>query len=433
MINAYDFGFRPEGTPMENWEALQRAVDNRGEICIDRPGVYEVGATVVIHSDTHLCFGEGVVLKRVANPECAYMFVNEGAFKREYDSNIEISGLNYQCNGTGCDSRLGVYGLRGHIAFFYIKNLRINGFRCLDLTPDAYCIHVCRFENVLIENVTIEGKKDAVHFGTGRNFTVRHGYFRTFDDPIALNAHDYASANPELGWIEDGLIEDCYDLDDDTTTGFFCRILAGSWCDWHEGMEVQNSDTVVSAGALYRVWAKPDGTVYRSVTPPTHGSGMETLDGINWVKVQDNAVYNCGCRNIRFKDIHLKKHRPIAFSIHFDNDNWSRSVYPGSEMPVQQNLLFENIYVENELGYILDTVSPAENVEFRGLSAGDAKMVFTALPHCVGRYPTSTMRICEAGEELSLNIECRPGRSLSLELDGDASRLTAVGDVKVNL
>ena len=32
-----------------------------------------------------------------------------------------------------------------------------------------------------------------------------------------------------MGWIEDGLIEDCYDLADEDTTGYFCRILAGAW------------------------------------------------------------------------------------------------------------------------------------------------------------------------------------------------------------
>ena len=83
------------------------------------------------------------------------------------------------------------------------------------------------------------------------------GIFRTFDDPVALNAHDYAVANPQLGWIEDGLIEDCFDLPDKETTGYFCRILAGSWCDWYKGMEIQNSDTVVSNGRIYRAFQQP--------------------------------------------------------------------------------------------------------------------------------------------------------------------------------
>ena len=40
----------------------------------------------------------------------------------------------------------------------------------------------------------------------------------TFDDAIALNAHDYATSNPELGWIENGVIENCHDLNAEKLT-----------------------------------------------------------------------------------------------------------------------------------------------------------------------------------------------------------------------
>ncbi len=419
MINAAKFGFSPSASPEANSAALQRAVDIKGDIIIDAPGVYEINKAIVLHSNTHIHFVDGVVIKRIENPDNGHAFINEGAYTRKYDENIEISGLHYLCNGTGNNqsSQHSITGLRGHLAFFYVKNLVIRDFFCPDVTPDAYCIHICTFENVLIENVKIEGKKDAVHFGRGKNFTVRHGHFRTFDDPIALNAHDYATANPELGWIEDGLIEDCYDYDEDVTTGFFCRILAGSWCDWQRDMPVQNSDTVVHNGRVYRVKMKPDGEVYRSVTPPTHTEGAMVLDGIQWVMIQDHAVYSCGCRNIHFKDIHLKKRRPVAFSIHFDNDNWSRSVYPGSEMPVQEGLIFENIYVENETQYVLSTVTPASGVVFKNLVGDELNFNFFALSHCMGKYPESDMKLSGLGEGTEVSIECRDGRALRLEME----------------
>ena len=134
----------------------------------------------------------------------------------------------------------------------HIKNLAIRNFTALDLPPSDFGIHICTFENILVENVKIEGRKDAVHLGRGKDFIIRNGYFKTFDDPIALNAHDYASSNPQLGWIENGLIENCYDYNDKDTTGYFCRILAGSWCDWYEGMKIQNSDTVIHNNKIYR-------------------------------------------------------------------------------------------------------------------------------------------------------------------------------------
>ena len=90
----------------------------------------------------------------------------------------------------------------------------------------------------------------------------------------------------------------CHDLaDDKTPIGFFCRILAGAWLDWKPGMEVQQSDSVVSNGKIYRVQAKPDGTVYKSLTRPTHATGSQVLDGIDWGMMQSDVTYTAGVRN----------------------------------------------------------------------------------------------------------------------------------------
>ena len=40
--------------------------------------------------------------------------------------------------------------------------------------------------------------------------------------------------------------------------------------------------------------------------------GQEKLDGINWVWVQDEVVYNCGVRNVVFRDCYLHQPRVNA-------------------------------------------------------------------------------------------------------------------------
>ncbi len=238
-----------------------------------------------------------------------------------------------------------VFGLHGQIAFFYVRDLQIDHFRCLDLGREQYGIHVCTFEDILIENVRIEGDKDGVHLGRGKRFTIRDGVFETGDDAIALNGHDYSVGNPELGWIEDGVIENMHDLPNPKRqVGYFCRILAGAWVDWRPGMPVQQSDTVASEGRLYRVQMDPDGKVYESKTRPTHPSGQMTLDGIRWGVVQDDVTYTAGVRNVVFRDVFLGKPR-VAFSVHFDNDRYSRSFYPGATAPRQENILIESVRV----------------------------------------------------------------------------------------
>jgi len=345
FTDAASFGFSPDASGGENTKSLQRAVDAGGTVIVSQPGIYQVVGTVFIGGNTTLKFGNGVFLKKVAERGAfTHVLLNKGALTKTWDEHIVVDGLQVIVNGVDVRNFL-VYGLHGQIAFFYVRDLQIKNFRCYDLGSVQYGIHVCTFEDLLVDDVIIKGFKDGVHLGTGKRFTIRNGIFQTGDDAVALNAHDYSVGNPELGWIEDGLVENCHDLPAATQkAGYFCRILAGAWTDWTPGMEVQQSDTVVSEGRLYRVQAKPDGTKYKSLTRPTHASGATNLDGITWGVVQTNVTYTCGVRNVTFRDIFLEKPR-TAFSIHFDNDKFSRSYYPGAKIPMQEQLVFDNIRV----------------------------------------------------------------------------------------
>lgn len=410
----------------ENRQILQELLDQGGTVRIEKPGTYEIEDTVYIKSNTHLILGAGVVLKRAASGVGSFFLINRGAFTGEWDSNITIEGLHLITNGVEARENAAVYGLTGEVSLFRVKQLRIFDFTCMDLPRLSYGLHICTFEDIVLERLQIEGRKDAVHLGTGKRFVIRHGMFRTFDDPIALNAHDYAVANPQMGWIEDGLIEDCYDLEDKDTTGYFCRILAGSWVDWYEGMKIQNSDTVVSGGRLYRAFQKPDGVLYKSVTRPTHKEGMCTLDGINWVMVQENAVYNCGCRNLHFKDIYLQKEREVALSIHFDNDKYSRSVYPGSVMPVQENIIFENLVIQNKTDCLVRSITPVDTVKIINSvigtkEAGNSPIRLETLPGREGEYGVTQFLLqgntcCGAVEDI---VECHEGREYELTAIGN--------------
>lgn len=413
-------------TGAENRRILQELLNQGGTVRIEKPGTYEIEDSLYIKSHTHLILDKGVKLKRASSSVGSFFLINRGAFDRTWDTDITIEGMHLITNGVEARRNASVYGLTGEISLFYIRNLRIFDFTCMDLPRLSFGLHICTFEDIVLERLRIEGRKDAVHLGTGKQFVIRHGIFRTFDDPIALNAHDYAVANPQMGWIEDGLIEDCYDLADKDTTGYFCRILAGSWVDWHQGMEIQNSDTVVSNGRVYRAFQKPDGTIYKSMTAPVHSEGMCTLDGIHWVMVQNEIVYNCGCRNLHFKDIHLQKVRETALSIHFDHDWFSRSVYPGSCMPVQENIIFENIIIQNETACLVRSITPVDTVKICNSiigtkTSGNSSIRLETLPGEEGHY--SDTRILLQGNtcygKIDSIVECEDGRSYHLTAVGN--------------
>ncbi|MBQ6885011.1 MAG: hypothetical protein IJN56_04655 [Clostridia bacterium] len=421
MKNARDFGFLPQNDGLTNAKALQEAVMGGGDIYIAEPGTYDLADQILLDDDTSLYFCAGSYIRRQNCPDGnGFVFINRGAYTRTYNKNIKICGLNLICNDVVSDAPSDtrpktIIGLNGHLCFFYIKNLIIEDLECLDLPAKDFCIHICTFENAVVERVRIEGLKDAVHFGRGNKFVVRHGIFKTFDDPIALNAHDYVTSNPEMGWIENGLIEDCYDLNDTDTVGFFCRILAGSWVDWYEGMQVQRSDTVVSNGRLYRVFMPPDGRIFTSLTQPTHECGEKEYDGFVWAVVQNDVTYNCGCRNLHFKDIYLQKDRYVGLYILFDKDNWSRSYYPNSKAPVQENITFENLVVEGDVKSVVMANTPVDNIRFVNCTLKNNTVRFVDVGTEGAVYPKTNLLMSGTyfKENVDLLIDCKEGTKVN--------------------
>lgn len=358
--NAAEFGFLPGAAPGKNVRALQEALDRTGTVRVTTPGVYDLDGTVLIGSDTALECGAGVYFRRAGS--FCHLLLNKGALRRSYDHGIRISGLKVICNGNDVHYTAEIPGLCSHISFFYVKDLVIRDFECLDLEKRGFCIQVCTFEDILLENLHIEGFKDGVHLGPGRRFAIRHGVFRTYDDPIALNAYDYSNSNPQFGWIEDGVIEDCYDLDQPATTGFFCRLLSGAWREWFAGMKVRNSDLVAHGGRLYSVKGEPDFTEYTSLNPPEHEDGIVAADGIPWRFVQQDGRRDASIRNVHFRDIFLRKRRELAFCMLLEFNQYARSVYPGVKAPAVENITLENISVEAGVEWLLESNTPCGNI-----------------------------------------------------------------------
>jgi riboflavin synthase alpha subunit len=428
--DAAAYGFLPEATGLENARALQLALDQGGTVTVSRPGIYKLAQTVYIGSNTRLSFSYGITVQKVdeAGP-FSHVLLNKGALTRTWDDHISIENLHIQVSGMDVRTFQDVFGLHGQLAFFYARDVRITGFRCLDLGTAQYGIHICTFEDLLIQDVIIKGKKDGVHLGRGRRFRISDGRFDTYDDAVALNGHDYDVGNPELGWIEEGIIEHCYDLtgedENKPCVGYFCRILAGAWTDWQEGMEVQKSDTVVSEGRLYRVKADPDEQCYISRTRPTHEKGTVVLDGISWTMVQADPVYTAGVRNVSFRNIYLHKARP-AFSVHFDNDRFSRSYYPGAPVPRQENVMFEQVRVlHSQPSPFLLINTPVDMLSIHNCTFLDNPVRFTGNQAMVDYLPT-TVRLTGC-------IFQKKGQMVLLENEVDGKEIRLLTSASVHM
>ena len=330
-VDAARFGFLPSASPSENVAALQKALDGGHKVVsVTTPGIYDLDATVYLDSHTRLVCGKGVTLRKAA--PYSFMLVNRGVLNREWNERIAIDGLHIACNG---HSRLpgpndSAYGMRGQVSMFRVKGAKVTNFRCLDVKEAQFCLHFCTFEDLLVDGFEIRGRKDGVHLGPGKGFVIRNGVCQTGDDAIALNAQDYPSANPAQGDITDGLVENIVDEPLDPPAphpGNVSRLLTGAWVDWHEGIRLQNGDTVRRGRHVYRILATFDTTQHESKTPPAHTSGAwRSPEGLTFVHNTANGIVRASIRNVTFRNI-----RSLArngFSAAWEDGKYHRAVHP---------------------------------------------------------------------------------------------------------
>ena len=330
-VDASEFGFSPSATPSENVTALQKALDGGHKtVAVTKPGIYDLNATVYLDSHTRLTCTPGVTLRKAAS--YSFMLINRGALTREWNDRIAIDGLHIACNG---HSRMPApndptFGMRGQVSMFRVKGIEVTNFRCLDVKEAQFCLHFCTFEDLLVDGFEIRGRKDGVHLGPGKGFVIRNGVCQTGDDAIALNAQDYPSANPAQGDITDGLVENLVDEPLDSSArhvGNVSRLLTGAWVDWHDGIRLQNGDTVRRGKHVYRILATFDTTQHESKTPPTHTSGAwRSPEGLTFVHNTSDGVDRASIRNVTFRNIRSLSRN--GFSAAWEDGKYHRAVHP---------------------------------------------------------------------------------------------------------
>ena len=147
-----------------------------------------------------------------------------------------------------------IYGQRGYIAFRNVERIIVKNCTIMDGSASWYNVHIQQFDDIVIDTLEAHGRKDGVHLGVGKNYVIRNCVFETNDDAIAINAHDYPTGTCELGWIENGIIDNIRLVSAPSynkSRGIY--MLGGCWSDWSEGMTVREyGDAVVSDGRIYR-------------------------------------------------------------------------------------------------------------------------------------------------------------------------------------
>ncbi len=414
-MNASEFGFLPQNDAATNAAALQKAIDSTNDITVDIPGIYDVAGSIFLHGGCHLLFAENVFLRRqhAISGNDGYFFVNRGAFTGKRDEDIYICGLNVIANNiestaARCVPELpqtvargeealngllenNVFGLRAHLAFLYVKDIVIKDFTLTDLGDWDYGIQISDFVGAVLDDIRIEGNKDGVHFGPGRDFVLKNGVFRTKDDPIALNADDYSPSAPTIGMIENGFIENCTDLKQDNTYGYFVRIHVGSAVDWFPGIEITHSDSVICNGRMYRAVLPADNIRHVSNIMPTHERGFRIHDGIAWIRIgySDDAPRVAAVKNVKLRGLKSDKDRDASVIMYMSDNEHHHGWRSGAEVPVCENITFEDFRITGKVKNAFLICSPTENLSFTDCDLNGSAIRFEQGSCGLGKYGAS--------------------------------------------
>ena len=202
---------------------LQQALDRRGEIRIPA-GVYRLGETLRVHSDTSIVAEPGATfrLSDGVGKHCRH-FMIANANPGNGNENLSLQGGFWDANNAGNPRG------KDHDPFSYsgvaINFTNVKHLTIRDLTvhnPESFFIRVGEVCDFHIENIFLSGDRthinqDGVHVGGFSERGVIRGIRATAagvpgDDMVALNADDDVERQLNLGMrrgpIRDILIED---------------------------------------------------------------------------------------------------------------------------------------------------------------------------------------------------------------------------------
>ena len=269
-VSVSQFGAKGDGITDDSL-AIQAALDSGASTVTIPAGVYIIGNTLKIGSDTTLSSDSNAVLRLADGAGTGvddFLITNRNAG----DTNITVTGGIWDGNSAnnirGGDSDEDPY-TGAAMNFFKTSDLTISNLTVRN--PEAFFIRMGNVEDFLVEDITLDGSllrpnQDGIHIGGNS----QHGIIRGItgitantpnDDMIAINADDDVERAINRG-LENGPIRDILVEDVSAENAYnFVRILSDT--SIVDGVTVRN----VSGGCRYYAvnlneWRFTEGTGY---------------------------------------------------------------------------------------------------------------------------------------------------------------------------
>ena len=310
-----------------NTNMIQLVLNSTESTTITQELTRDVNSEIFLNSyDTLICTN-GLTLNKSAT--YCNVLINRGALSGDTTRNIYLDGVKLVVNGFQQSPTL-VPKLRGQLAFYRVNGVTIKNFECLDLDDFQFCIEFAEWRNVLLENGTIIGDKDALDFLTGSGAVIRNYTFANSDDAIFVGGVAYPSNQLGIGDVSDIRVVGCTDLLRADPGGQFMRIYPGSWGDWTVDSTYQTGDLTNNNGNIYSM-SNANGTSLTAANAPVHTSGEVTgADGITWDFIAAKDIYSANVDNIEIDSTLIDQNRYIVH-VQYENSAFNRTIYPGTD------------------------------------------------------------------------------------------------------
>lgn len=345
-IRSESVSISPENSATVNSILLQAMLDGGNKtINITEAGTYSFNSSHFIESNTTINFSDGVYVETGA----CNTFINKGSLTRTYDSNIVINGLKLITNEDQYAPE-NVWGLRGHIAFYYCKDLTITNFECLDGGTYNFMFHFAKVEDVNLTNINIESQKDGIKIHDSHDMVIDNYRGKTKDDYLSLMCSDYS-------YIQPPCIGDIYNIElknsnyPDSAKEYgargFMNYLA-TWDDWTNGYTYNTGNYCLNDGKVYMC---SNGSGFSGVgsVAPTHTSDTLTgADGICWNYMDTSSVYHADIYNITIDSTNFYDPSTLWYSQKIYGGGYAGNIYPGTDsLASMRDITFSNCSISN--------------------------------------------------------------------------------------
>lgn len=199
--------------------AVQALLDARGIVTIEKPGIYLISRTLIIHTNTRFILAPGATLLAAPRSCCALIQNEHFTDPTGRDERIEIIGGTFDgnCDEMGLDAmELALHREDGAyspdkftgklLRFAHVQNILLE--RLTVRNPVGYGIQIADAEGFITRDIYFDynshfGCTDGVHInGPARNGVIENVYGITNDDVVSLTTVDEMHAEVSKGEIE---------------------------------------------------------------------------------------------------------------------------------------------------------------------------------------------------------------------------------------